>query len=241
MKSSLSLWMLLCVSLFSCGDNPERQGRKLLERSSIAHGGADAWEEISSLKFNKRTRLLREDGEVESELDQQIEFRLKPNFEGKISWIKDSLKHVSTWDGGRMRYYMGENEVTNPGFLAAKRKEIDMEFDAVAQPWKLLNEKSTPIYEGQKTLENGKQVEVIRLDSGPDADVWYYYFDPQSAMMVGSEAHVKDQKTLSYYLGYSDVQGLKVPGQRDQWRVNDQGEKLFLRAEYLYSDYQIVK
>lgn len=241
MKSSLSLCVLLCALLFSCGKSPERQGRELVDRAIAAHGGADAWEEISVLKFNKRTRLLREDGSVESELNQHMEFRLKPNVEGKITWTKDGLEHVSTWDGVRMRYFMGKNEVENTGFLASKKKGFDMEFYAVAQPWKLLNEKTTPIYEGQKTLENGRLVEVIRMDYGPEADVWYYYFDPKSAVVVGSEVHMKDQKMLTYNLGYSDVERLKVQGQSDRWTVNEKGEKLFVNAEYLYSDYQITK
>lgn len=241
MKSPLSLWVFLCLFLFSCGANPEKQARELLDRSIEAHGGAEPWEKIVSLKFRKQARLLNEDGSVESELTQQMEFRFKPNFEGKITWTKDSIQHVSTWDGMRMRYFMGENEVENPGFLAAKRKEFDTEFYLVAQPWKLLDEETVPIYEGKKSLENGRLVEVIRIDFGPESDVWYYYFDPKSAVMVGSEIHGKDQRTLVYNLGYVENDGLKLQGQRDSWRVNEKGERLFLSAEHLYSDYQITR
>jgi hypothetical protein len=241
MKPSLFLWILACGLVFSCSENPEKQGRELVDRSILAHGGEDAWREISILKFNKRTRILREDGTVESEQNQQMEYRLKPNFEGKITWSKDSMEHVSTWDGAKMRYFMGENEVENPGFLTSKKRDFDAEFYAVAQPWKLLDNGIIPVYEGQKTLENGRLVDVLKIAQGTEADVRYYYFDPQSAIMVGNVVQMKNQKLLTYHLGYLDLEGMKVQGQSDRWQVDEKGEKLFLRAEYIYSDYQIIK
>lgn len=227
------------VLQFSCGNSPEKQARELVEKSIAAHGGAEKWSEISSLKFRKMTRLFHEDGSVESELDQWHEFRFKPFFEGKITWTKDSIPHVSTWDGTQMQYFMGGNEVKNDGFLASKKKDFDAAFYAVSQPWKLLDEEVKLIYEGQKTLESGKSVDVIRVDYGPDSDIWWYYFDPETAEMIGNEIQLKDHRSLVYNLGIEEVEGLKFHGKRESFRVNEQGEKLFLRAEYLYSEYQI--
>jgi hypothetical protein len=234
-----SLAFLALVFKFSCSPSPEEQAQILLEKSMMAHGGADKWSEISSMKFRKWTRLLNEDGSVESELDQWHEFRFKPFFEGKITWTKDSVSHVSTWDGSQMRYFMGENEVKNEGFLASKKKDFDAAFYTVSQPWKLLDEGAKLLYEGQKTLENGKLVEVIRVDYGPDSDVWWYYFDPETFEMVGNEIQLKDHRSLVYNLSFEEVEGLKLHGKRESYRVNEQGEKLFLRAEYLYSQYEI--
>ncbi|OOG73143.1 hypothetical protein [Algoriphagus sp. A40] len=227
------------VLQFSCGKSPEKQARELLEKSIAAHGDEEGWDEISSLKFRKVTKLLNEDGSVESELDQWHEFRFKPYFEGKITWTKDSISHVATWDGTQMHYFMGENEVQNAGFLASKKKDFDAAFYAVAQPWKLLDEEAKLIYEGQKTLENGKLVEVIRVDYGPDSDIWWYYFDPETAEMVANEIQLKDHRSLVYNLGFEEVEGFRLHGKRESWRVNEKGEKLFLRAEYVYLEYEI--
>lgn len=226
---------------FSCAPNAEKQAKSLLKKSIEAHGGEAKWSEISSLKFRKWTRLLQEDGSIESELDQWHEFRLKPYFEGKITWTKDSIIHVVSWDGTRMRYLMGENEVQNPSFLASKRKDFDAAFYSVAQPWKLLDEGTKLFYEGQKTLESGQVVEVIRVDYGLDSDVWWYYFDPVTSLMVGNEVQLKDHRSLVNNLSMEEVQGFKFHGKRESWRVNEKNEKLFLRAEYRYSEYQILK
>lgn len=241
MRSTLQFLVFLgLIFQFSCATSPEKQAGALLEKSMEAHGGAEKWSEISSLKFRKMTRLLHEDGSVESELDQWHEFRFKPYFEGKITWTKDSIFHVATWDGAQMHYFMGGNEVKNEGFLASKKKDFDAAFYVVAQPWKLLDEGAKLIYEGQKTLENGKPVEVIRVDYGPDSDVWWHYFDQETAEMIGNEIQLKDHRSLVYNLGFEEVEGLKLHGKRESFRVNAQGEKIFLRAEYLYSEYQVL-
>jgi hypothetical protein len=236
---------LLLVALFalniSCQPSPEKEAKALLEKSIVAHGGSEAWNGISSLKFRKWTRLLNEDGSVESELDQLHEFRFQPYFEGKITWAKDSITHVSIWDGAKMSYFMGGNEVKNEDFLASKRKDFDASFYAVAQPWKLLDEGTKLSYEGQKTLESGQLVEVVLVEYGPEADIWWYYFDPVSFEMIGNEVQLKDHRSLVYNLSFEKVEGFQLHGKRESWRVNEKGEKLFLRAEYQYSDYQILK
>lgn len=234
--------LLIAIAILgsSCTPSPEKEAKVPLEKAIAVHGGLDAWNELSSLKFKKWTRLLHEDGSVESELNQWHEFRLQPYFEGKITWTKDSITHVSIWDGAKMSYFMGENEVKNESFLAAKKKEFDAAYYAVAQPWKLLDQGTKLTYEGQKTLENGNIVEVIRVEYGPDADIWWYYFDPQSFEMIGNEVQLKDHRSLVHNLSFETVEGFKLHGKRESWRVNDKGEKLFLRAAYRYSDYEIT-
>ncbi|OYX13881.1 MAG: hypothetical protein B7Z16_15160 [Algoriphagus sp. 32-45-6] len=59
--------------------------------------------------------------------------------------------------------------------------------------------------------------------------------------MVGNEVQLKDHRSLVYDLSEENVGGLKLHGKRESWRVNDKGERLFLRAEYRYSEYHIEK
>lgn len=232
--------IILIILSSSCTPSPEKEAKTLLEKSIAAHGGSVAWNSISSLKFRKWTRLLTEDGSVESELVQWHEFRFQPYFEGKITWTKDSITHVSIWDGAQMSYFMGENEVKNESFLASKKKEFDAAFYSVAQPWKLQDEGAKLAYEGQKTIESGNLVEAIRVEYGPETDIWWYYIDPVSFEIIGNEVQLKDHRSLVYNLSFEEVEGFKFHGKRESWRVNDNGEKRFLRAEYRYSDYEIT-
>jgi len=241
MKKIVAIYFFLMVLLFgSCTPSPEKQARTLLEKSIKAHEKSASWANLKSIKFKKWTRLLDENGVIESEIDQLNEFRLVPFFEGKISWEVDSILHVSTWDGSKMRYKMGENEVENPAFLAQKKKDMDAAFYALAQPWKLLDEGPKLSLQAQKTLENGTLVDVILVDYGADSDTWWYYFDPNTHLMIGNEVQLKDHRSLIYNMSYEDSHGMLLHGTRESFRVNDKGEKLFLRAAYRYYDYELI-
>ena len=237
-KSLLSF--LLIFLFFSCTPSPEEQALELVEKSIEAHQLTKKWEDVTSIKFKKLTRVLDENGGVESELEQWIEFRMKPYFEAKLTWTKESISHIVNFNGSRMSYQMGENSIQNEGFLKAKKAEIDAAFFAFAQPWNLLDENANFTYEGQKTLEEGKLVESIRVDYGPDSDVWWFYFDPTSSRLIANELHAKDHKSLFENLSYEETTGIILAKDRKSYRIDEKGKKLFLRAEYVYSDYQVT-
>ncbi len=234
------LFLVILLSFIACTPSPEEQALALLDKSIAAHGGKEGWENLKGIKFQKWTRMLDAEGNVESELDQWHEFRFSPRFEGKISWTKDSISHWMSWDGAVFRYQMGENEVLNSDFLASKKKDFDAAFYTVAQPWKLLERGGKLIYEGKKTLENGTEVESIRVDYCPDTDIWWYYFDPINFLMVGNEVKLKDHRSLVYDLASEQVDKLLFHGTRVSLRVDESGKRLFLRAEYRYSNFELV-
>jgi hypothetical protein len=240
MNTKITGFILFVILLAGCTSSSERQAKDLLQKSILAHETSNSWDNLKAIKFRKWTRLLDENGNVESETDQLNEFRLVPFLEGKISWEVDSVMHVSTWDGLVMRYSVGGNEIKNPDFLAQKKKDFDAAFYALAQPWKLLDEGPKLSYKGQKTLENGKLVEVIAVDYGVDADQWWYYFDPKSFRMIGNEVQLKDHRSLIYNLSYDETSGMLMHGTRESFRVKESGERLYLRAEYRYTDYELV-
>ncbi|PZX61064.1 hypothetical protein LV84_00052 [Algoriphagus ratkowskyi] len=230
----------LSLLIFACSPSPEKQAQELIEKSVEAHQISKKWDKVSNIKFKKWTRLMNESGEIESESDQWVEFRLKPYFEAKLIWTKDSILHVVNFNGSKTSYQMGENSIQNEGFLKAKRTEIDAAYFAFAQPWNLIDEDANLAYEGQKTLEGGKTIESIRVDYGPESDVWWFYFDPVSAQIVANELHAKDHKSLIENLSYDESSGLIFAKERKSYRIDESGEKLYLRAEYLYSDYEVT-
>ncbi|MFM7629153.1 MAG: hypothetical protein ACKO44_06500 [Algoriphagus sp.] len=239
MKNTSSL-ILFLLFLFACTPSPEEQARKLLEKSVAVHGGQEAWKNLKGIKFRKWTRLFDAEGKVESEVDQWHEFRMAPKFEGIISWTKDSVAHSMSWDGFIFRYQMGANEVLNADFLAEKRKDFDAAFYTVAQPWKLLDQGGQLSYEGRKFLENGVEAESIRVDYGPGKDTWWYYFDPHTYILLGTEVQLKDHRSLIYDLKSEQADNLLFHGTRESWRVDESGNRLFLRAEYRYYNFELV-
>lgn len=237
------LILICCFSAFclACGTSPTKQAELLLEKSIQAHGGQEAWGQVEKISFRKWTQLLNEDGSIESETDQLQEFRLSPRFEAKISWESDSLLHISSFDGQKMSYMIGDNEVKSPDFLASKRQDVDAAFYVLAQPWKLLEDSGAKLsYQGKKKLTDQREVEVIEVDYGPEEDTWWYYFDPNTSLMIGNEVQLNDHRSLIFNTEEDRSTPFILHGTRESFRVNEKGEKLYMRALYRYSDYNIT-
>lgn len=226
--------------IFSCAPSSEEQAQELIAKSIESHQLSQKWEDVSSVKFNKVTRIFDENGTLESESEQWVEFRLKPYFEGRLSWLKDSIQHVANFNGSKMSYQMGANEIQNQGFLKAKRAEIHAAFCDFAQPWRLSDENVHASYEGEKVMEDGRKMEAVRIYFIPDSEGWWFYFDPVSAGIVASELHSKGENSLLEIESYDESTGLKLVKEQRDFRTDDTGKKLHLQAEYLYSDYEVT-
>ena len=136
---------------------------------------------------------------------------------------------------------IGENEVKNADFLSSKRQDVDAAFYVLAQPWKLLEDSGAKLnYQGKKILTDQREVEVIEVDYGPEEDTWWYYFDPNTSLMIGNEVQLKDHRSLIFNIEEDRSTPFVLHGTRESFRVNEKGEKLYLRALYRYSDYQIT-
>ncbi|WP_297335576.1 hypothetical protein [Algoriphagus sp.] len=228
------------VMLVSCHPAQERKAISLLEKSVAAHGGQSAWDKLKAIHFSKKTALFAADGSLEEELDQRIEFQLKPRFSGKMSWNRDSIAHVLEYDGETMGYEMAGNPIENPDFLSAKKKEFDAAWYVVGMPWKLLEDPSAKLtYKGIRETLLGK-AEVLEVDYGPGADRWWYYFDPENHLMIGNEVQLKDHRSLIENLDFEVVDGMIFYGARQSFRVDSLGQKLYLRARYQYQGYKLI-
>lgn len=231
---------IIFIQLTACKPSPEQKAVAILEKAISAHGGQESWDRLEVLKFRKWTRLLKEDGTIESETDQMMEFRLKPYLEGTITWVSDSVTHISSFNGSKMNYTMNGNSIQNPDFLKSKKSDFDAAFYVIAQPWKLLqDEGATLTYEGQKTLLSGQLAEVVQVNYGPDQDTWWYYFDPVSFVMLGNEVQLKDHRSLLENDSMEKVDPFLFYGERTSYRIDSSGKKQFIRAEYRYSDFEI--
>jgi hypothetical protein len=152
---SVHLLRIICLSIYisSCISSSEQEAIEVIKKSIKAHGGQDQWEGVEIISLQKETQLFLEDGEIESRLKQNLELRRRPFLSCKISWEKDSMIHLLTFDGLKTRYRMGQSEIQNHDFLISKKKELDAAFYVLTKPFDL--------------LDGSKQLEYIGLTKLP--------------------------------------------------------------------------
>lgn len=242
MNISIPLTLLIILS-FACTSKEEREAIQTIEQSIEHHGGKDSWSKVQLLSFDKITKLYTETGEIESQVEQHFEFRLKPYFEAKITWEKDSVSHRILFDGIRTTYFMGENEIKNEGFLVNKKKEIDAAFYVMTKPFDLLEGERSKRSEGMQVLPKGDNVLSVQVIDGlkesADLDSWTYYFQPKTHELVGYKVQTSNHISMVYNRSWTIVESLKFPEDRESFRLDEAGNHAYLRATYSYSNYVI--
>ncbi|MEM6700564.1 MAG: DUF6503 family protein, partial [Bacteroidota bacterium] len=202
-------------------------------------------EKKKSIAFQKYVALYDAAGNTEQSTWQRHLYTYQPNSKVEIVWKRDSQVYkIEADDSGMTRLIDGQKDATADA-QSLENSVLSATF-VISLPFKLLDEGAELIYMGKKTIENGLEVEVLRAvynaeqyGNHSNQDIWDLYFDAQSYKMMGYQVQHDDH--ISYVLNESfmTVDGLLFPHLRKSYRVNEQGEKLFLRAAYEYKDYQL--
>lgn len=236
------IFLSISLILMSCSSGRDKEAVALIKKSIEAHGGQITWDQLQVFSMEKESWLYFEDGQIESHSLQQNEFRLKPYFEAKMSWEKDSITHKVIFDGLRTQYFMGENEIKNEGFLLSKKREIDAAYYVMTKPFDLLDDSKHLSYMGLTQLPNGAKVETVQVIDGdpadPQTDIWWYYFDTSTFRIVAYKAKTSDHFSLVYNLEWDNSTGILFPAKRESFRVDSLGNHLYLRAAYSYRNYK---
>jgi hypothetical protein len=137
---------------------------------------------------------------------------------------------------------MGENEIQNEGFLSSKKKDIDAAYYVMTKPFDLLDVGKNLTYLGLSQLPDGREVETVQvIDGDPNdsqTDIWWYYFDPKTSLIVAYKAKASDHFSLVYNLEWDNSTGILFPSKRESYRVDSFGNHLYLHAEYAYRNYK---
>lgn len=235
--------LLICIALISCKPSAERKAIELISESIDAHGGYEEWKAMESMTFLKETRLYQADSSLESELFQEIEIRFQPHWEIRMNWEKDSIRHTALFDGKATRYWLGENEIQNEDFLKSKRRDLDAAAYVMTKPFDLLEGEKQLKYLGSRRLPDGKNYESVQVIDGvpgqQPVDVWIYYFDPNDSRLMAYSVNTSDHTSLVMNGDFELFEGLLFPKSRISYRLQENGQIEYLRAEYRYADYNV--
>lgn len=240
LSTSILYSSILLVFCTSCVEN---RAVSIIKKSIAAHGGEESWNNLESFSLEKETWLYLENGEIENQTVQDIEFRQKPFFEAKMSWVKDSITHKIVFNGTKTKYWMGENQILNEDFLANKKKDIDAAYYVLTKPFDLLDKSKNIKYQGITKLSDGREVETVQVIDGdpkdPKVDIWWYFFDKESFEIIAYKVKTENHFSMVYNLDLDDSSGILFPIRRESYRVDSLGNHLYLRAKYHFKNFAV--
>jgi len=222
----------------------DQKAKEVIEKAMVAAGGLKNWLNKDKLKFRKWTKLYFEDGNVESDNTKIHVYTPK---EILINWDEEDAKHILKADIQDKNYIKYENgvKVKPKSGMPLKNGLIAGEF-VINIPFNLKDPGAKISYEGETTLRNGNRVHVVRAEYNGEqyenhttSDIWWHFFDVKSFISRGYKVKHLDHISLIENESYQTENGFTFPKERKSYRANDQGEVLYLRAEYLYDHFEV--
>lgn len=242
--------LFIAAILFCCScaalKNPyasisDTQARAIIEKSIQAYGGLDNWKDIDYMSFDKWYALYDDQGYTEVNVTQQHHYTPEkkymtwPGEDGKVEQIKYKNEFTRTVNG----------EPDKSANVQSIKNSMLAALFVVDLPFNLLDKTATIVYEGESEF-NGKPVYVVRAEYHPDRvkkhttkDIWWHYFDTESYISQGYKVKHLDHVSQVVNQTFYTVNGFTLPGKRQSFRVDEDGNELFLRAEYEYTNYRV--
>jgi len=246
----LGIGILACSSTQIIKENPlqtikDPTLKSTLDKAFTSMGGLENWNNKASLRFRKKTILYLANGEIEKSSDQIHFYENLPTNKVTISWEADQDSHIIQMIDGKVSKMVNQKVDESANTTSLKSTVAAATF-VMGVPFKLMDEGASLSYEGIQTIQSGKEVHVVKATYNPVAfknhtksDIWWHYFDKNTHEQVGYMVRLNDHNSYIENLTFERVGGFLFTTSRKSWRVDENGEKLYVRAEYEYSDFEV--
>ena len=219
------------------------KARDIIRASIEQAGGLQRWNDLQRLRYTKDYQLLLESGELEQSYAQIHDYQYAPLRIDIRSAEKDQEVHTLLEQGHYSRTINGIPVELSQEALA---RAVNTSTYVVGMPFKLLDPGASISYEGETRMHDGRTVDVIRVDYDAEAhdnhsstDTWKYYFDQGDRKIVANWVKTSDHYSLVENLSFVRVGGILFNRERKSYRVDSLGNRLWLRATYLYDNYEV--
>ncbi len=232
-------FVLLSLALLSCKE--KLTGLQIIKKSIEAHGGIESWQKIKQLSFDKETTLFNEDGSVELKTEQFQLFQFGTKLFGKIEWENNGNDISIIYDDEKISKSINDSVVNSESELEKASSAFWAAYYVACKPFDLIGENADLLLAGETDLE-GKRCYVVNVsykNDTVDADHWSYIIDAETFKVVANKVVLKNHTSWVEHLTFDTSTPLIFNAHRKSYRLNEAGEKTYLRAEYFYSNYKI--
>ena len=249
MKKRTFLFLLCIVLFISCKSSGEKDNSapptaaEVVEKGIEMAGTMEKWKNVASLQYTKKSRLLLENGEVESDVTQRHQYIYRPNKSVRISWVVDKDSFLIIHNDSVSQKFKNDSLVDQGTGVKAI---VNSATYVLGMPFKLLDKGTVLSYSGLKSFNAIDTVHTVNATYAPaehknhsTQDEWWYHFDKDSGAFTGSMVYHAPTYALIENLSMITEKGLTFPKHRKSYRCDADGNKVFLRAEFWYSDYSI--
>ena len=233
MKSPLSLFLFSGFLLIACNSSPEKQAKAIIDASVDFHDQIGSWSSVDPLLVDRYVQHFNQEGDLVAVDKFNLEFRLKPFFEAKSYWVKDSVVHRVTLDGLKVSYWMGQNEVLNEGFLANKKSELESFYHDFTFPLSLNANISSAYYQNKIQLSDNREAEIVQAELR-NGNVLTLFFLPENHQFIGYKRANRGEHEAVNTVEVQQIKGVIFPAKKEVFAADSLGNHLFLKSIITY-------
>ncbi len=236
--------MVICLGMSSCAilggnRNMDKQSKAIIEKAIAYAGGQEKFDSLGNMHYLKEVIFYGEDGNQQSKNFELHSYDMT-EASGKIEWIINSVRTKISYTKDQLKY------AKNGMYDASKKQDginkLKASHYVLFMPWRLIDGNADIRYVGEKQLPNEEiLVDVLEVNyenENPDRDIWWYYFNKKTGAWEGNMVKHKDHYSYVRNLSMRDFKGIKLHGKRKSYRVDADGNILYLRADYNYQNYR---
>lgn len=223
---------------------PENEAGSIVRKSIENAGGWENWNSKKTLTYTKIIQFVNENGEVEREIKQLHEYKLKPELKMKIRWEEDGDKYAIINDSKQAKKYkngvaLEDEESMNSAWNSSFGSQY-----VICMPFKLTDPGAVLKYEGIDTLENGKLVHAVKttyeegVGSAAGKHIWTYCFDKDNYELVANFLDYGDGYSYTQYEKIEEKDGIRVNTARKSFKANSINDITQLTTNYRNEDIQ---
>ena len=218
--------------------------KRVLQEACSVSGGMDAYLQVDSITYMKRSRLVLEDGSTESDVTQLHAYQLQPTLSGSITW-EDSLgSHAILYSEDDPHRTL--NGIRTDHTPDAVSKSFMGSYFVLFIPYKMADPNVQLEYEGITTIDQ-REYDVIAAHYTPEKhsnhstdDVWRLFCDRKDGSVISNLVHHPPTYAYIENLETTDEYPLRMNTYRQTWRTDKDRNKEYLRGEFWYWDYSFV-
>jgi len=234
------LVFILTLFVFANCAKKQLSAETIVNNSIEKHGGIKAWNSLKTLSFDKNVTLFLEDGTIESAIKKHQEFTFYPSLGGKITWKTKNEKSLILYEKATIIKFVNDSLVINLEELRKAKNSFNAALYAISQPFNFLNKNTILSYLGVVHLKDKKvyKIKVAYKSDTKKSDKWFYYFDVKTFKMLSNKVILKDHTSLVENITFDTSTDFIFNQSRKSYRLNDTGDKTYLRATYFYDNFK---
>ena len=224
--------IILCmIVMVSCQQNKsadtgnlpvtmDDSSRVIIDRAIAYAGGYDTWLQKKTLSFDKKSISYDSSGKIIREIDQHLDYMMKPVYKAKITYMLNDTA-ITLFHDGQIARKLYNGKVSN------EQKDIDAAWNSgfgsqyvMCIPYKLKDPGIKAEYIGQVMLADGVPAQIVKTSyikgagSNPD-HIWYYYFEPGTGKLLANSLLGKNNYwDYTRYEKFENANGIMLPSVR---------------------------